>query len=466
MTESACSDDHSALVPLSFGQEALWFFEQVVGKSTVYHVPLAYRIKGGLDATRLGEAMTAVVERHEVLRTAVIDSDGTAHQVVLQPEGPYLTINDLSDSTPSERPDAADAILRGQIVSPLDLASGEVFRACLIRFDSTDHLLIIVLHHIATDGWSNRLLISELSEAYSALLAGKDITQALTELPVQYADYAWWQREWLSGPALEARLSYWSDQLDGLLPLELRSLAPRPRRPTFAASRLITEVHGTVHARAVDTARQARVSLLSELAAAFSLTLAALTGRADISFGTMFAGRADPDLEHLIGCFVNAVVLRSDLSDDPTFRVVTQQLNRSISDAIDREVPFGSVVERTAPRRTLPHNPLFHVVVQLLSGSAAPIVPHLPGASCQAIDAYQGQHPFDLTVTFIMSGERLTMHVEYSLELFDEAFAQSFADRLLLILDLGTAAPNSTAYAVIRASDASRPGLSLPNDHS
>ncbi len=415
-------------MPLSFGQHALWFFERLVPGTSVYNVPLAFRVTGDLDVPALREALAAVVRRHEALRTAFISVGGSPAQVVLPAGSEPLAVIDRPER--GEGWAAALAVVTEHAQTGLDIASGQVISGKLVRCGDRDWLLSLVLHHIVTDGWSNRLLAQELTAAYQALLAGRHPDLELPALPVQMGDYALWQREWLTGDVLAARYRFWEAQLAGLVPFRLPREAERKGRPTFLVDRLVASLGGETRIRVAASARAAHVSTFAQLAAAACVTLSGHASRGDLSFGTMLAGRTEPELEPIIGYFVNLVVLRADLGPDPSFAKLASSLNDQVLAAIDHEVPFSALVQRLAPTRAPGRNPLFEVTIQMLSGRAAPVTPQFPGAVVSPVEVYQGQHPFDLTVTFVELDADLELHLEYSREVFDEASIAKFADRL------------------------------------
>ncbi|MFJ9773538.1 condensation domain-containing protein [Kitasatospora sp. NPDC101157] len=422
---------------LSSGQEALWMFEQLVPGTAAYHVPLAFRLRGPLRTDLLEAALTLVVRRQEVLRTAFREEDGEPYQLVLPPAGAELPLCEVTDG-----PELADALHR-EAREPFDLAAGRPFRLRLFRLGPQEHVLCLVMHHIASDGWSLRLLTGELSAGYAALLAGRDPEAVLPPLPVPYRRYARWQRECFRGPELEALLAHWEEELRGVPAVDLAAGRPRPRRPSFAADRLVVRLDPALHRGLTELARAARGSLFSWLGAAFSLALTERTGRPDTAFATLFAGRGEPELEPLIGYFVNMVVLRADLSDDPAFCELAARLNAATVRAIDHEVPFGSVVRHLAPARRPGRNPLAQVTLQLRTGGSAPGRPELPGVRCEDIDLYPGQHAFDATVTFVEDGPDFLLSIEYSTEAFDAPWADGLADQLRELLRTAVDRPDA-----------------------
>lgn len=416
-------------VPLSIGQQALWLFQYMSPRSCAYHVPLAFRLAGPVDVGLLRAALDVVTRRHEALRTAFRqDTEGTPYQIVLPWTPTDLPVYHATDD------EAVATIVNDAARAPFDLAEGRPIRAVLIRLDRHDHVFVVVTHHIVSDGWSMRLLTQEISTAYRAMAGGEQPDAALPRLEVQYADYALWQREWWSGPELDSRLAYWQRTAEGLRGVDLTDGRARPRRPTYAADRLIVEVPRWVTDPLRAHTAATGASFFALLATAFTLLLRERTGEPDIAFGTMLAGRTEPELEHLVGYFVNLVMLRCDLRDDPTPAVVAKRLGTAMLAAIDHEAPFPAVVERLAPRRVAGRNPLFQITMQLRTGGSAPAPLRLPGVTVTEVDVYPGQHAFDLTVSFLDTPPALRISVEYTTEAFDRLWAADFADQLIRIL--------------------------------
>lgn len=404
-------------------------------RSSAYNVPIAFRLSGPLRVDLVRAALDLVVLRHESLRTAFrADEDGVPHQEVLPPDGVDVPLHDVADR------DAAAKLVEDVARTPFDLAGGRPIRAAVVRVADNDHLFVVVLHHIVGDGWSLRVLVEELSTAYRALWRGEE--PALPRLEVQYADYALWQRDLLTPSEMDDRLAYWERTLVDVPAVDLTDGRVRSRRPTYAAARLLVDVPADV-ARAVRAhAAATGTSLFPQLATAFALALRQRTGGADVAFGTMLAGRVEPGLEPLIGYFVNLVVLRCDLSDDPPTAEVSRRLGAAMLAALDHEVPFTAVVARLAPPRAAGRNPIVQVAMQLRTGGSAPAVPDLPGVTAVELDVYQGQHAFDLTLTFLDTPDRLTISVEHSTEVFDPDWAAGLADQLVRTLH---ALPEGTA---------------------
>ncbi|MEV7327292.1 condensation domain-containing protein [Micromonospora sp. NPDC093244] len=418
--------------PLAFGQEALWLHQQVRPSSSAYNVPVAYRLTGPLRIDLLRTALEVIVRRQEALRTVFPEDESEEpFQQVLPVDELYLSHHDLTGADAQEVREAVDDLAR----KPFDLLVDRPLRAAVFRLGDEDHVVVFVMHHIVSDGWSLRILLNELSMAYQALWRGADPLAVLPRLPVRYTDYAWWQREWPHPAELDARLAYWEGALAGAPTLDLANGRPRSPRPSFAADRLIVPVPASAADNARPRAAAAGTSLFALLAAAFAMVLRRRTGESDVAFGTMLVGRVEPEFEPLIGYFVNLVVLRCAVSDDAAVEAVARSLGPTMLAAIDHEVPFSSLVKRLAPRRTSGRNPIVQVAMQLRTGGSAPATLDLPGVSPVELDVYQGEHTFDLICTFLDTTSGLAISLEYPTEVFDHCWATEFADDLIELLN-------------------------------
>ncbi|HEY7574274.1 MAG TPA: condensation domain-containing protein, partial [Thermoanaerobaculia bacterium] len=304
--------------PLSFAQQRLWFLDQFDPGKPYYNLPLAVRLTGNLDVPALTRSLDVIVERHEVLRTTYAMREGTPVQVVSPPRRMAVERRDISGSPPDGGA-ALRAVFAEELGRPFDLAKGPMVRATLVRESDRSHVLIVMTHHIASDGWSVGVLLQELATLYGSNRQGAEVS--LPELPIQYADYAVWQREGLQGSVLESQLSYWTRRLGGELPvLELPSDRPRPTRPSFAGGQVIRLYPRKLRDRLDAFSREESATLFMVLLAAFQVLLGRLTGQEDVLVGTPVAGRGRTETENLIGLFVNTLVMRGDLSGNPTFR--------------------------------------------------------------------------------------------------------------------------------------------------
>src|SRR5262245_7275310 len=338
--------------PLSFAQQRLWFLEQLTPGEATYHIPAAVRLQGRLDPAALEWALAEIMRRHEVLRTRVATVDGQPVQAVAASAPVPLTSGETDEA-------GLAAELAQRATERFDLATGPLWRAHLLRVGPEDHVLLVVLHHLIGDGWSMGVLIRELGALYRARVQGATASP-LPPLAVQYADYAVWQRGWLSGSVLEEQLAYWRTQLAGVPVLALPTDHPRPAAVTNRGGRTAFAIPADVVARARALSRREGATLFMPLVAAWQGVVQRWTGQDDIAVGTPIANRSRPELEALIGMFVNTLVLRQDVSGNPTFRALLQRVRTTTLEAYaHQDVPFERLVEALQPARDLQHTPLF-----------------------------------------------------------------------------------------------------------
>jgi amino acid adenylation domain-containing protein/non-ribosomal peptide synthase protein (TIGR01720 family) len=445
-------------VPLSFAQQRLWFLDQFEPDNTEYITPTVLRLRGHLDVERLNSALTALVSRHESLRTT-FDS-GT--QVIHPPFACTIPIADVSEP-------GLDQAIATESRLPFDLNRGPLFRALLLRLSDVDHVLVLTLHHIITDGWSTSVLTDDMSALYDG--------RPLPDLPVQYADFSAWQRERLSEPVLAGQLEYWRKQLSGIEPIELPTDRPRPSVLTSAGAMQEFTVPAEVTARLKDVARNQDGTLFMTLIAACQVLFARYSGQSDVAIGTVASGRERAELERLVGFFVNTLIIRSTVDLGRTFDSQFADVRATVLQAFaNQEVPFERVVDAVQPQRDTSRNPLFDVMVLLqntpdelpkfgdmqVSEVAVPVV----SAAC------------DLTLEFQERDDVLLGAVEYNTDLFDATTISRMVSHLLDLLagvagerrlaDLMTAAdlipasvspvPDTTYPALFEAQVASTPG--------
>jgi amino acid adenylation domain-containing protein len=408
---------------LSFAQERLWFLDQLSPGSLAYSVPLAVRLEGELDAGALVAAVNAVVARHEVLRTRFETQKGRAAAVVdselrLAPE-----LEDLSGDSEPER--EAQRRMEQELERPFDLSRGPLLRMRLFKLAPREHRLLLVLHHIVCDGWSLSVLTRELGELYAAHSQGR--ASGLAAPGVQYADFARWQRGWLSGEELERQLSYWKGRLGTSAPM--LELPVDRRRTALGASRGAVhnfELSAALSAGVKKLCREQDVTVFMVLLAAFQVLLYRYTGQEDIRVGTPIANRTREEIEGLIGFFVNTLVMRGDLSGEPSFAQLLKGTREAALGAYaHQDLPFEVLVEALRPERDLSHTPLFQAMFVMNAAQAAEV--ELSGLRLSPVEMHRGAAVFDLTLALTESSGGLAGYVEYNADLFE---AQSIA-RLL-----------------------------------
>ncbi|HEX2202177.1 MAG TPA: amino acid adenylation domain-containing protein, partial [Longimicrobium sp.] len=428
-------------LPLSFAQERLWFLDQLESDSAFYNIPTALRLSGALDVGALERALGEVVRRHESLRTTFPEVDGAPVQAVAPFGGFALAVDDLSALDETRR----EAEVRRRVAEdagrPFDLAAGPLFRAALLRLGAEEHVLLLSMHHVVSDGWSFGVLFRELSALYEAYVAGEE--PPLPELPVQYADFAVWQRAQLRGEALERQLAYWKGRLTGAPALlELPTDRPRPAVQTYRGAEEAVELPAGLLERLETLGRGEGATLYMVLLGAFQLLLSKYAGTDDVVVGSPMAGRTRGEVEGLIGFFVNTLVLRTDLSGDPTFRELLGRVRDTTLGAYEhQEVPFERLVEVLQPERSLSHAPLFQVMFtqEDVEGTRAA----LPGLRAESVDAEVTTTKFDLTLSLGSDDGRLRGSITYSTALFDRETIRRMAAHLERVLEQVSSRPDA-----------------------
>jgi amino acid adenylation domain-containing protein len=421
------------LLPLSFSQERMWFLYQFEPNNTAYHIPLAVRLTGPLDVPVLQQSVNEIVRRHEILRTTFANKNGPPVQVIAPNLTLTLPVIDLREFPPSEREAEARRLVTTEAQRPFDIARGPLFRITLFRLEAEEYVVLVVMHHIVSDAWSLSLLWQEITSLYEAFSAGKSIS--LPELLIQYADFAHWQRQWLQGEVLETQLAYWKQQLAGAPSvLELPADRPRPATQTLrGASQSFPLPESLVEALRT-LSRQEGATLFMTLLAAFKALLYRYTGQADILIGTPIANRHWLAVEGLMGTLVNTLVMRTDLSGNPTFRELLSRVREVALEAYaHQELPFEQLVEALQPERALSHSPLVQVMFNV-TNPPMPIV-QIPNLSWSIFEFDRGAAQFDLTLSFLDTKQIQMMAVEYNTELFDHATISRMMGHLRVLLE-------------------------------
>jgi amino acid adenylation domain-containing protein len=417
--------------PPSFAQERLWFLERLEPGGAAYNVPLGLRLTGELDVPALDGALAAVVSRHETLRTRFASAGGEVWQEVDLPGLAGLPLADLGALPAPVREGELRRLARDEAARGFDLAGGPLLRAVLLRLDGRQHALLLTFHHAVSDAWSLGVLLRELGTLYGTARRGEP--SPLAPLPVQYADFAAWQREVLAGPALEARLGFWRETLRGLPPeLELPFDRPRPAVRRMRGARRGWAVPAPVAAELRELGRREGATLFMVLLAAFSALLGRHTGQEDVVVGTAVAQRTRREVEGLVGFFANTLVLRTDLSGDPAFRAFLARVReRALGAYAHQDLPFERLVEELAPERHRARPPLVQAILALQN---VPLAFELPGLAPSLLPAEGGAAKLDLTLALVETSEGLSGVLEYDPDLFDASTAARILDRFSVLL--------------------------------
>ncbi len=418
--------------PASFAQRRLWFIHQLEPESPLYHIPMLLQLGGELDVGALRRSLETIVARHEALRTTFTVQGDEPMQIIAPPPQLPMPVTDLADLAAEEQEATRRHLVTEEVTQRFDLERGPLLRARLLRLAPDEHLLIVVVHHIVFDGWSAGVLSRELSVCYRAFASGE--APVLPELPIQYADYAVWQREWLKGDTLQRQLDYWRRRLAGApTVLDLPTDFPRPERSSYRgateAMLLPAEVLGGLKA----LARAEQASLFMTLLAAFQSVLGRYTGRDDFLIGSPIANRTRSELEPLIGFFVNSLVFRADLTGNPSFRQLLRRVRESALDGYaHQDLPFERLVEELRPERVADRNPLFQVMVTLQNVPQTRLA--LRGLTLRRMPRRGSTSKFDLTLLAQEEGRGLRLRMEYRAELFEPATIRRMLGHLEMLL--------------------------------
>ncbi|WP_062060637.1 non-ribosomal peptide synthetase [Aquimarina longa] len=399
-------------IPLSFSQERLWFLDQMEG-SIAYHMPLVLRLEGTPDSTIIEASFKKIIQRHEVLRTVIVSEDDSRYTKTIDIEGWYLEQEAL------EKESNFEYKLAQLIARPFDLSKEYMLKACLYRLTEDTHILAIVFHHIASDGWSINLMIKEFTEIYNAYVSGKEYEKP--NLLLQYSDYAIWQRAYTQGSALEEQLAYWKQKLDGIAPLLLPTDYTRPSVQSMEGASMMFWLEEEMTSQLKEICKEEKVTLFMLLLSAFKVLLFRYSGQDDISVGTPVANRPQKDIEDIIGFFVNTLVLRSDLSDQPTFRELLQQIKEVTLDAYEhQQAPFEKVVEKVLQSRDMSMSPLFQVLF-VLQNTTDQTTLEIDGLTLSEYEYEINTSKFDVTLMALEKDGKISLGVEYCTALFKES---------------------------------------------
>jgi amino acid adenylation domain-containing protein len=442
-------------LPLSFAQQRLWILDQLEPGSFAYNLAAALRLHGDLAIGALGGAVAEIVRRHEALRTVFgAPGDGEPRQVILPAGERPLPMVDLTALPGTERATEAARLAAGDALRPFDLARGPLMRTTLLRLAGREHALLLAMHHIVTDGWSMGIFTRELTELYRAFSAGAP--SPLRELPLQYADFALWQRQWLRGEVLEEQLRYWRDHLTGAPPvLELPADRPRPAVQSHRGGRRWLTLPRELTGRLAAESRRLEVTPFMALLAVFSTLLRRYSGEEDLVIGTPIANRGRRELEELIGFFANTLALRVDAAADPAFAELARRVRESALGAYaHQDLPFERLVDELQPERNLGQAPIFQVMFILQN--APPPVLELGDLTLSPMEVEEGRAQFDLTLALMEIDGELVAKLEYGSDLFDAATAERLLGHFGTLVAGALAEPQARISALPLLSDAER----------
>ncbi|NJO96370.1 MAG: amino acid adenylation domain-containing protein [Pleurocapsa sp. CRU_1_2] len=425
--------------PLSYAQSRLWFLEQLESESGVYNTGGAVRLVGVLDVAALAASLNEIVQRHEILRTTFAIANGQPIQVIAPTLTVTLPVIDLQQLPDQEREKEVQRLAIQEADRPFDLTEAPLLRVTLLKLGQTEHILLLTMHHIVFDGWSREVLVRELATLYENFSRGK--YSPLPELPIQYADFAHWQRQRLQGEVLEQQLTYWKQKLaDAPTVLELFTDRPRPAVQTFRGSTQFFELSPSLTQKLKQLSQKQGVTLFMTLLAAFQTLLYRYTNQKDICIGSPIANRNCHQIEPLIGFFVNTLVLRTDLSGNPSFQQLLDRVRQVALDAYaHQDLPFEVLVEQLQPERSLSYTPLFQVMFSLENAPSEPFA--LPGLTFDPLELDTGIAKFDLTLSMEETQQGLKGRFEYNTDLFDARRMTRTIEHWQNLLEVIVAAP-------------------------
>lgn len=430
---------------LSFAQQRLWLLDQIEQGSVQYNMPSALRLTGALDLLIVEKAFNSIIERHESLRTTITEqADGQPQQVVADSCPIDIKCVDLSTENQATQTQLLNSLMATEAATSFDLANDLMVRAQLIKLADDEHVLLVTMHHIASDGWSVGILINEFSLLYQAYVQGEN--NPLVPLSVQYVDYAHWQRDWLQGEVLDQQLAYWREQLSGIpmshsLPLD----NPRPKMQRFVGQRHHSIIDEPTLTLLRQLCQQKNVTVFMALNAAFATLLARHSRQTDIVIGSPIANREQTEISDLIGYFANTLVLRTDLSESPSFNQLLTQSKTMLLDAYaHQQVPFEQIVEALQPERDMSHSPLFQVMLVLQNGDQQ--VLELPNLTLTNIEQKHQFAKYDLTLSAIEGENELSLSWEYSSDIFDISTIEQMAINFTTLLRALLADPEQNVF--------------------
>ncbi|WP_416212277.1 non-ribosomal peptide synthase/polyketide synthase [Nostoc sp. DedSLP03] len=429
-----------AEIPLSFAQQRLWFLDQLEPNSASYNIPFGLRLVGTLNIAALKQSLIEIIHRHEPLRTNFVTVDGKPSQIIQTVTNWSVAIVDLQHLPLIEQKSAAQELVQQQALLPFDLESEALIRATLVVLSPTEQWLVVCMHHVVSDGWSIGVFALELQALYNAYSQGQQTS--LLPLPIQYADFAIWQRQWLVGEVLKSQLSYWKEQLaNAPMFLPLPTDRPRPAVQTFNGAYQEFALSVELTQQLTKLSQQQGVTLFMTLLAAYNTLLYRYTGQTDILVGTPIANRDRTEIEGLIGFFVNTLVMRTDLSLNPSFNELLPRIREmALSAYAHQDLPFEMLVEALQPERDMSHTPLFQVMFALQNAPMSEI--ELTGLSVSSLPIESSTAKFDLTLSMENTTTKLVGGWEYNTDLFDSRTIERITSHFVTLLEAIVANPN------------------------
>src|ERR1700730_2406312 len=432
----------SKAAPTSFAQQRLWFLSRLEPDSAAYNISRPLRMQGELKVAALHQTFNAVAARHEILRGSFDLVDGQPVQMIAPRLDVQFPVVDLASRSEDEREAEVSRLAIEDAQKPFDLTQAPLFRVCLLKLDQTDHVLLLTMHHIISDGWSMGIFVSEMAAIYQGIITGTPAS--LPELPIQYPDFARWQREWLQGEVLEEQLRYWTGHLAGGLPaLNLPVAKSRPAMQTTRGSHIAKALSPELSAALSELSRREGVTLFMTLLAAFETLLFRYSGQEDLVVGSPIAGRNRAETEGLIGFFVNSLPLRTRLSGNPTFGELLKRVRETALGAYaHQDLPFEKIVEWAQQERSLSYAPIFQVMFALQNQPRATFA--LPGLKLSPLKRESDAAKFDLTLFITETDGGLACWLEYNTDLFAEGTVARLLEHYEVLLGGIVASPNMT----------------------
>lgn len=440
--------------PLSFSQQRLWYLYQLEPESTAYNLPAAFKLEGKLDVTAIEKSFSDLIKRHESLRTTFDVEDGEPVQQIAPAEPFRIVVDGLEEVSLQKREQEIRRRLRAFAREPFNLSEGPLLRAKLLRLAPEEHVLLFNIHHIISDGWSNAVLIRELAVLYENHSSGKNTP--LPELPLQYVDFANWQREWLQGDELQEQLRYWSEHLQQVANLQLPTDRTRPAVQTYKGNRESFRIAPELTSQLKALCRKEGITPFILLLTAFKVLLYRYSGQSDIAVGSPIANRTREELEGLIGFFANTLVFRSQVDGEQRFRDLLMQVKETAMAAYaHQDVPFEKIVEALKPERDLSRSPLFQVMF-ILQNTPSTAAGQNDGLRVEPLDIHHGSSMFDLTLSLKEQGDQIDGNLEYNTDLFDAATIQRLCRHYQHLLSAIAANPEAEVIELPLLSDDER----------